>query len=152
MKHLHTRRYRSNVTFVKRSRPSTPASRATRSTAGETQSVEHRATSTMTGNTLPMCIRQEPPVPYEPATASSDLQQETAEECWPFLLGQEHLEIQEDGLPPLSRRKHHLFLRGALGKLPAGFESLDASRPWMLYWCLEGISLLGEDVSTYQDS
>lgn len=34
-------------------------------------------------------------------------------------------------------------LQGGLGQLPGGFVSLDASRPWICYWVLHGLALLG---------
>ena len=44
----------------------------------------------------------------------------------------------------LLRDAHVSYLRGALSeKLPRGFASLDASRPWMVYWCLHSLDLLG---------
>jgi protein farnesyltransferase subunit beta len=39
-----------------------------------------------------------------------------------------------------------------LGNLPAAYKVADASRPWIFYWCLNGLVLLGADVSKYRDS
>eukprot|EP00193_Tetraselmis_chui_P004692 CAMPEP_0177767152 /NCGR_PEP_ID=MMETSP0491_2-20121128/8925_1 /TAXON_ID=63592 /ORGANISM="Tetraselmis chuii, Strain PLY429" /LENGTH=522 /DNA_ID=CAMNT_0019283653 /DNA_START=265 /DNA_END=1833 /DNA_ORIENTATION=- len=49
----------------------------------------------------------------------------------------------EDHPLTLHRSAHARYLRGALGQLPRGFVSLDASRPWILYWALHGLALLG---------
>lgn len=45
---------------------------------------------------------------------------------------------------PLLQKSSHLnFLTRLLIKeLPAGFTGLDASRPWLLYWCLHSLALL----------
>ena len=40
------------------------------------------------------------------------------------------------------------YLFGGLRSLPAGFTSLDASRAWMVYWCVHGLALLGVDVAS----
>jgi protein farnesyltransferase subunit beta len=46
--------------------------------------------------------------------------------------------------PPLAADAHARFLAAALGPLPAGFASLDASRCWIVYWALHGLALLGK--------
>ncbi|KAL3823292.1 hypothetical protein ACHAXA_003440 [Cyclostephanos tholiformis] len=54
----------------------------------------------------------------------------------------------------LLRNAHVAYLRGALSDaLPRGFVSLDASRPWMVYWCLHSLDLLGyfDDVDDDDD-
>ena len=44
----------------------------------------------------------------------------------------------------LLRDKHVSYLTNALSNpLPRGFASLDASHPWMVYWCLHSLDLLG---------
>ena len=44
----------------------------------------------------------------------------------------------------LLRGAHASYLSSALSeKLSRGFASLDASRPWMVYWCLHSLDLLG---------
>lgn len=40
---------------------------------------------------------------------------------------------------------HARFLVSGLKHLSSGFSTLDASRPWILYWILHGLSLLGID-------
>lgn len=54
-------------------------------------------------------------------------------------------------LPRLQREKHIKFLRGVLGDYPPPFQVMDASRPWLLYWALAGLSFLGVDVSSYKE-
>lgn len=96
----------------------------------------------------PLWLRRESIIEEDPtaATESSDLQDETAEECLPLLTGNHGLvEVNEYGLPKLDRKRHAKFLKSALGRLPSPFVMLDASRPWMFYWCAMGLHLIGED-------
>ncbi|KAF4125543.1 protein farnesyltransferase subunit beta [Geosmithia morbida] len=84
-------------------------------------------------------------------TETSTLQEETVDECLPFLNGQEDLGARNDfGLPHLDRARHVKFLHKQLGRLPGAYKSADSSRPWIFYWCLAGLSLLGEDVGPYR--
>ena len=46
----------------------------------------------------------------------------------------------------LSRKVHTGFLRAALKTLPSGFQSLDASHPWLCYWITHSLAVLGEHV------
>lgn len=89
-------------------------------------------------------------VEEELETESSVLQDQTAEECIPFLTS-EASGLNASGLPTLSREKHVRFLRHWLGRLPAGFAVLDASRPWILHWCLNGLALLGDELTEFED-
>jgi protein farnesyltransferase subunit beta len=47
--------------------------------------------------------------------------------------------------PPklLAKGLHASYFGKYLLKLPAPYASLDASRPWLVYWCLHGFDLLG---------
>ncbi|GAB6021771.1 hypothetical protein CHUAL_004349 [Chamberlinius hualienensis] len=49
--------------------------------------------------------------------------------------------------PLLRRESHAAFLRKGLIHLSDAYECLDASRPWLCYWILHSLSLLGEAVS-----
>ena len=104
----------------------------------------HSVIPTMASSTeLPPWMLQNPIEDSFP-TRSSDLAAETTEECRPLL-------VQDAAtLPVLQREKHTKFLRWALGTLPSGFTSIDASRPWMCYWSLTALMLLGVDVSQYR--
>ena len=101
---------------------------------------------------LPIWMLQNAPIVDPLATESSVLLSKTEAECLPFLLGTVDQGCEyTDVPPPLLRARHARYLRNALGKkLPPAFASLDASRPWMLYWCLTGLALLGEDISSYR--
>ena len=85
-------------------------------------------------------------------TTTSVSQDQTEELCLPFLSGEEHENANAHGIPHLDRERHSRFLRKQLGKLPGAFVAADASRPWFLYWCLNALRLLGEDVSSYRES
>ncbi|RPB26517.1 terpenoid cyclases/Protein prenyltransferase [Terfezia boudieri ATCC MYA-4762] len=70
------------------------------------------------------------------------------------------LKIHSDSLNPvhpLNREAHIDFLEGGLGidedgeQLSPSFVVLDASRPWILYWCLIGLFSLGADLAPYRE-
>lgn len=46
----------------------------------------------------------------------------------------------------LLRDKHLQYLRKGIRHLSANFEVLDASQPWLCYWTLHSMALLGEDI------
>ena len=54
--------------------------------------------------------------------------------------------------PPLERVNHVAFLTavGLRDLLPRKFTSLDASRPWMMYWVLCALKTLGEDIAPHR--
>ena len=78
-------------------------------------------------------------------TPSSELTVETIEECLPLLLS------NDGSTPNLQREAHIRYLRHILKGLPARFTALDASRPWLFYWSLLALALLGEDVTTFRE-
>jgi len=43
----------------------------------------------------------------------------------------------------LHRNEHFEYLVQGLSRLPGGYASLDASRPWILFWILHSLELLG---------
>ncbi|KAI1768536.1 terpenoid cyclases/Protein prenyltransferase [Hypoxylon sp. FL1150] len=101
---------------------------------------------------IPDLFTSFPPIRDTLATTSSTVQDDTVAECLPFLAGDvQTVPCNQHGVPRLDRQRHIKFLRKNLGKLPGRFVSLDASRPWLLYWCLNGLSLLGADVSDYRE-
>jgi len=50
----------------------------------------------------------------------------------------------------LDRKRHVNFLKRNLKEVPRGYTTLDASRPWMLYWSLHGLGLLEEGLDRQQ--
>lgn len=117
----------------------------------EAKGIESEEVVTMLQGEFPLWLVQEPPIREHLSTQTSILQADTEEECLPFLLGEGDEGAGFVELPRLRRDKHVQFLQRFLGKLPTGFTALDASRPWMLYWCLNGLALLGKDVTTYRE-
>ncbi|OAQ93660.1 farnesyltransferase subunit beta [Purpureocillium lilacinum] len=104
------------------------------------------------GVSIPPFFTTNPPIRDALQTESSLLQDETIEECLPFLAaqGEGHEKHNAHGVPHLYRDRHVKFLHKQLGLLPAMFKAADPSRPWIFYWCLAGMSLLGEDVAPYR--
>ena len=41
---------------------------------------------------------------------------------------------------------HIAYLKAGLGDLSEAYTSLDASRPWLCYWMLHGLEVLGHDI------
>ncbi|OAA64191.1 farnesyltransferase beta subunit ram1 [Niveomyces insectorum RCEF 264] len=89
---------------------------------------------------------------------TSEVQDETVELCLPSMAGQDPEDATRSnddarnpfGVPRLDRRRHVRFLQRSLERLPGAFVGYDASRTWFLYWCLNGLYLLGEDVTPYR--
>lgn len=53
----------------------------------------------------------------------------------------------------LAKELHCEYLAKLIDKpLPAGFKSLDASKPWLVYWSVNGCALLGRDISLWSDA
>ena len=104
------------------------------------------------GPSVPAIFKQLPPIKDALTTESSISQDETVDECLPCLTGETRslFDCNEFGLPSLEREKHIEFLHGWLGELPAGFVAYDAARPWLVYWTLTGLCLLGENVDQYR--
>ena len=50
----------------------------------------------------------------------------------------------------LKREKTLVFLRKGLETLSEGYCCLDASRPWLVYWIVHALELLGEDIDEKQ--
>ena len=96
-----------------------------------------------------------PPVIQDPlVTETTEVQNETVEECLPFLKGihgHQKEPFNRHGIPALQRDDHLAYLFDSLEDYPAAFAGLDASRPWMVYWALAALCLLGEDVSSFRD-
>ncbi|KAF2449236.1 terpenoid cyclases/Protein prenyltransferase [Karstenula rhodostoma CBS 690.94] len=85
-------------------------------------------------------------------TESTEIQDETLEVVLPFLEGNPNdFPLNEHGIPHLQKEKHVKFLKKALGDYPAPFAMMDASRPWIVYWSLQGLSALGYDISEYRE-
>ncbi|CAK7264879.1 CAAX farnesyltransferase (FTase) subunit beta [Sporothrix epigloea] len=89
-------------------------------------------------------------------TDTSVMQDETAAMCLTAIVKPDAtpgsaMLLNKSGVPHLDRARHARFLHKSLELLPGAFVGYDPSRPWLLFWCLNGLSLLGEDVSVYRD-
>ncbi|KUJ21780.1 CaaX farnesyltransferase-like protein beta subunit Ram1 [Mollisia scopiformis] len=105
-----------------------------------------------TASMIPDLFTTLPPIRDLLHTGSSQVQDETIQECLPFLSGLKlDIECNEHGIPHLDRKKHITFLHHSLRNLPAPFVAADASRPWFFYWALSGLVAMGEDVSQYRE-
>ena len=105
------------------------------------------------GPNVPTIFRSSPPIKDPLATETSITQDEIIQECLPFMAGETTRSIFDynlHGLPSLEREKHIEYLHGRLGELPAGFVGFDAARPWLIYWTLTGLSILGERIDQYR--
>jgi protein farnesyltransferase subunit beta len=116
------------------------------------------ATAEMDGSlfTIPLHFTQPPPIQDHVTTETTSAQQETIAECLLLLNGTDDpsrspFDFNEHGVPKLDRQTHIDYLHHSLEELPAAFVAADASRPWMLYWALMGLYLLGGDVTHYRD-
>ena len=76
-------------------------------------------------------------------TRSTELLEQTARACEPFLA---------QPTPLLDKDRHVTFLThlGLVTQLPRPFVALDASRPWMMYWTLCALKMLGEDITPHR--
>ncbi|KAJ5899747.1 hypothetical protein N7495_004491 [Penicillium taxi] len=97
----------------------------------------------------------QPPLIRDPlVTETIDLQDATLEKCLPFLKGVHDKQsgpFNAYGVPTLNRDDHVAYLYDALEDYPSGFAMMDASRPWMVYWSLTGLFLMGEDPIQFRE-
>lgn len=102
--------------------------------------------------TIPNLFCSPPPIKDDLITDSSTLQDDTVDECLPFLTNSTniHAHVNAHGIPHLDRARHVAFLHKQLGKLPPQFVAADPSRPWFFYWCLAALAILGENVEEYR--
>lgn len=86
-------------------------------------------------------------------TKTLQVQLKTQSECLPFLTlrDTQGLALNTHGMPHLTRDAHIRFLYKVFEPMPAAYQVVDASRPWLFYWSLMGLTALGEDVSPYRE-
>lgn len=113
---------------------------------------EDPSDTTMTIPPVPSIFTSLPVIKDDLKTESSDLLDQTVEDCLPYLSLQ-NVEDPGDlnvfGVPKLQKAKHVRFLKKFESEYSAAFVAADATRPWMVYWAVAGLSMLGEDVSGY---
>ena len=79
-------------------------------------------------------------------THTSAQQDAVVNECIGYLAGLVDGDFNDFGVRRLIRPRHVRFLNFNLSRLPSGYVAADSSRPWLLYWSLAALTLLGEDV------
>ena len=85
-------------------------------------------------------------------TSSTEVQDEAFEAVLPFLEGNPNdFPLNILGIPQLQKHLHVKFLKKALGDYPAPYVMMDPSRPWLVYWSLQGLSALGHDISEFRE-
>ncbi|PPJ51783.1 hypothetical protein CBER1_09135 [Cercospora berteroae] len=91
-------------------------------------------------------------IPDKLQTTTSEAQEETEAECLALLTGDESLglPLNSHGIPHLNRNKHAYFLKDWLTGLPSPYVAMDASRPWVFYWVMAGLTFMGNDVTKYK--
>lgn len=101
---------------------------------------------------LPFYFASPGPLQDDLETTTSAAQEKTMREVLDLMTGkgQTMTNVNAYGLPHLLKDKHAAFLRTILGRYPPPFQVMDASRPWLLYWALNGLRTLGVDVSEYR--
>lgn len=103
---------------------------------------------------IPDLFTQLPLIRDQLVTETSKTQDATIDQCLPFLKGLASSQtgpFNQFGVPRLDRDAHISFLYDSLESYPKRFVGLDSSRPWMVYWALTGLHLLGEDVTKFRE-
>lgn len=101
---------------------------------------------------VPKLFTTLPPIRDLLHTGTSQVQDETVQECLPFLSGVKfNVPCNQHGVPHLDRQRHIKFLHKGLETLPPPYIAADASRPWMFYWALAALAAMGADVSEYRE-
>ena len=84
-------------------------------------------------------------------TGSSIAQDKVINRCLPYLTSTKRTpsNLRSRSIPKLEREEHLAFLESAIKD--ARFTAADASRPWVVYWSLTGVSLLGKNIEIYRE-
>lgn len=106
-----------------------------------------------TASVVPEIFLRSPLLQDSESTPTSEAQRETIDECLPLLGGvtdpsRNPFDFNEYGFPNLNQDDHIAFCHENLAQFPAPFVGLDASRPWLVYWGLLSLYLLGEDINS----
>ena len=103
------------------------------------------------GSQVPELFTSLPPIRDPLVTDTSLSQDETAEDCLPFHDGTNAglYDLNAKGIPRLRRGDHVQFLNNAIQN--AKYIAYDPQRPWLVYWCLTGLGVLGENLVEWRD-
>lgn len=113
---------------------------------------EHTISSTDTDDfSVPKLFTSLPPIRDALVTATSISQDETARDCLSLHAGTNRslYDLNPQGIPRLNREDHIEFLNEAIQN--AIHVPYDALRPWIVYWSLTGLSVLGENLGKWRD-
>ena len=100
---------------------------------------------------VPELFTSLPPIKDGLVTNTSIAQDETARHCLPLHAGTNRslFKLNLHGIPRLNQEDHVEFLTDAIQN--AKHIPYDALRPWLVYWSLIGLSVLGEDLEKWRD-
>lgn len=100
---------------------------------------------------VPKLFTSLPPIKDALVTGTSLSQDQTAKECLPLHAGTSRslFDLNPRGIPRLDREAHVEFLNEKIQN--AIHIPYDALRPWIVYWTLTGLSVLGENLEKWRD-
>lgn len=100
---------------------------------------------------VPKLFASLPPIRDPLVTGTSRSQDETAAQCLPFHTGASRsiFDLTSHGIPRLNRENHVEFLSDIIQT--ARHVAFDPLRPWVIYWSLTGLAVLGEDLAQWRD-
>ena len=100
---------------------------------------------------VPELFTSLPPIKDSLVTDTSRSQDETAGHCLPCHAGTTDFGFNRNpqGVPRLNHEDHVGFLSDHIQN--ARYIAYDALRPWMIYWSLTALSVLGEDLTQWRD-
>ncbi|CAF9922067.1 CAAX farnesyltransferase (FTase) subunit beta [Imshaugia aleurites] len=96
---------------------------------------------------VPELFTSLPPIRDPLVTDTSLAQDEILRQCLPFHAGT--FDRTPQGIPRLNQDEHVDFLSDAIQN--AKHIPYDPLRPWVVYWSLTGLSVLGEDLKRWRD-
>ena len=116
-----------------------------------TYRAERRNSSGIDDFQVPELFTTLPPIKDPLVTYTSCSQDETAERCLPYHAGTTEFGFDRNpqGIPRLNHEDHVDFLSDNIQN--ARYTAYDALRPWVIYWSLTGLSVLGEDLTQWRD-
>ena len=100
---------------------------------------------------VPQMFTSLPPIRDSLVTSTSRSQDETTRHCLPRHNGSVGItiDLNPHGIPRLNHEDHVEFLSNAIQN--AKYMAVDALRPWVIYWTLTGLSVLGEDLTQWRN-
>ena len=99
---------------------------------------------------VPELYTGSPPIRDHLTTDTSISQDDVVNQCLPRLIKYRRrlVGVNSHGIPSLEREDHIKFLQEAI-EYPR-YIAFDPVRPWVIYWSLTALSVLGENVELYQ--